>query len=670
MTRQSPRAPDPGATPARRFGTPREGSVPRMEHVRVTAPDLARRAMMEKTRGRLVMAAAGFAVLFGALTLKLADATILRPLIVKMPGEHRLAPPPPPGDDADMASAPAALDTGPHALRAMITDRNGEILAVSLPTAALYADPREIADPADAAHKLVSVLPELDEATVRARLSESSKQFVYLARQITPREELRVNDLGLPGVYFQPTERRHYPLGRVAAQVLGGVDVDGHGVAGAEKAFDRRLREDPAPLKLSIDVRVQTVVREELLAAKESFNAIDGVGIVMDIHTGEIIAMVSVPDYDANDFGHATPDERRNRAINSVFEPGSTFKLQNVSVALDDGVVHVWDGFDATHGIRAGRFTINDFEGKHRFLYIPEIIAYSSNIGAAHMAAAVGPVRQREWMQKAGMLARVPFELPEAAPPLVPPVSRWKELTTMTIGFGQGIAVTPLHVVAGTATVANGGLKLKPTILALPPDAPPQQGVRIMQQGTSDIVRKIMRLVVTEGVGKNADVPGYYVGGKTGTAQKTGGGHGYKRNARVAAFVGAFPMNAPRYIVYMMLDEPKPNAKSYGYATAGWVAAPAAAKVIARAAPMLGLLPDTEHAAEINAELALPLEPARPGGGRPESPPPAPLTGVPVARAAPRRQAPAARPLTVPVVPVLRDLRHEAHYLVPDRATR
>ncbi|HET9018782.1 MAG TPA: penicillin-binding protein 2, partial [Acetobacteraceae bacterium] len=397
------------------------------------------------------------------------------------------------------------------------------------------------------------------------------------------------------------------------------------------------------------------------------FKAIGACGIVLDVHTGEVIALASLPDYDANEFGRASPDERRDRAINSVFEPGSTFKLQNVSAALDDGVVNVWNGFDATSPIRAGRYTINDFEGKHRFLYVPEIIAYSSNIGAAHMAAAVGPERQREWMQKAGMLARVPFELPEAAPPLVPPVSRWKELTTMTIGFGQGIAVTPLHVAVGTATVANGGSRLKPTILALDPSDPQPQGVRIMKQATSDTVRKIMRLVVTEGVGKAAEVPGYFVGGKTGTAQKTAGGHGYKRNARVAAFVGAFPMNAPRYIVYMMVDEPKPNAKSFGYATAGWVAAPAAAKVIARAAPMLGLLPDTEHAPEIDAELAMPLQPGHPGGGKP---PAAAPPATPVARATPRLPAAPAGTLQVPVVPVLRDLRHEAHYLVPDHATR
>jgi cell division protein FtsI (penicillin-binding protein 3) len=657
-------APDPTA-PARRFGAPREASVPRMEHVRVTAPDLARRAIMERARGRLVVAAAGFAVLFAALTLKLADVTVIRPLLPKPAAQHRADPTTPPSGSTGTATpAPAEPDTGMHALRAMITDRNGEILAVSLPTAALYADPREMADPADAAHKIVSVLPRLNEAVVRARLSESGRQFVYLARQITPREELRINALGIPGVYFQPTERRHYPLGRVAAQVLGGVDVDGHGVAGVEKQFEQRLHDDPAPLRLSIDVRVQAVVREELVSAMEEFHAIGACGIVMDVNTGEVIAMVSLPDYDANDLSHATPDEKRNRAVGNVYEPGSTFKLQTVSMALDDGVVHIWNGFDATNPIRIGHHTINDFEGKHRFLYVPEIIAYSSNIGAARMAEAVGAERQRAWMQKLGMLSRIPIELPEAAAPLFPAERNWKEAATLTIGFGHGIAVTPLHVVVGTAAVANGGILLRPTILAHDPDAPPSAGLRVMQPSTSDTVRKLMRLVVTDGYGKNADVPGYYVGGKTGTAEKVAG-RGYNHHARVSAFVSVFPMNAPRYAVYMMLDDPKGDASTHGFATAGWVSAPAAGRVIARAAPMLGLLPDTEHEAEIRAALAIPLQPTRPGSVKSEP------NGAPVARAAPPRALTApAGALSVPTVPVLRDLRHEVRYLLPDHASR
>jgi len=688
--------PDP-TTPARRVGAPRQASVPRKEHVRATVPNLASTPALEKTRGRLVLAAAGFTVLFVAIVVKLADATVIDPMRPKVVAAAHHAPPPaaPPGATVPMLPASLALDA-PSGGRAMITDRNGEILAVSLPTAGLFANPSQIIDPAEAAHKLQSVLPRLDEATVRAKLSDSHKQFVYLERQITPREELAINGLGIVGLQFQPTERRHYPLGRVAAQVLGGVDVDEHGVAGVEKFFDARLHDDPTPLRLTLDVRVQAVVREELLAAMTEFQAIGAAGIVMDVRTGELIAMVSLPDYDANDYAHAAPDEQVNRTVGRVYEPGSTFKLQTASMALDDGVVNIWNGFDATHPIHIGRYEINDFEGKHRYLYLPEIIAYSSNIGAARMAQAAGAERQRAWMRRMGMLSRVPVELPEAAAPLAPPEKNWKEAATLTIGFGHGIAVTPLHVVAGTAAVANGGTLLHPT-LVLPDDrAPPRNGVRVMRTETSDIMRKLMRLVVTDGFGKQAEVPGYYVGGKTGTAEKISN-RGYNHNSRVSAFMGVFPMNAPRYAVYMMLDEPKADASTHGYATAGWVAAPAAGRVIARAAPMLGLLPDTDNAAAVKAALAIPLEPARPPGAKPslselptvtEKPAATatPTARAPMARAVPNRapvHAPAAmeaaRPtlppsslppssLPAPVVPPLRDLRHEASYRIPANA--
>ena len=703
LVQQVRAAPDP-ASPARRFGAPRDASVPRMEHVRVTKPDLDRRAALEKTRGRLVLAAAGFAVLFGAVVIKLADATVVNPVQPKAVAlQRRAEPPAPPPGEGGAKVLPASLDLGPHAGRAMVTDRNNEILAVSLPTAGLFANPSQIIDAADTAHKLVAVLPRLDEATVRARLSESTKQFVYLERQITPKEELAINALGIVGLEFQPTERRHYPLGRVAAQVLGAVDVDGHGVAGVEKYFEQRLSDDPPPLHQTLDVRVQAVVRDELLAAMTEFKAIGACGIVMDVRTGEVIAMVSLPDYDANDYGHAAPDEQADRAVGRVYEPGSTFKLQTVSMALDTGTVNIWNGFDATSPIRIGRFTISDFEGKHRFLYVPEIIAYSSNIGAAKMAEAVGAERQRAWMKNMGMLSRIPIELPEATVPLAPPERNWKEAATLTIGFGHGIAVTPLHVVAGTAAVANGGVLLKPTLVLPDEGAPPRTGLRVMQTATSDIVRTLMRLVVTAGYGKPAEVPGYYIGGKTGTAEKIAG-HGYNRHANVAAFMSVFPMNAPRYAVYMMLDEPKADASTHGYATAGWVAAPAAGRVIARAAPMLGLLPDLDNQAAIEAALAIPLEPGRPAGARaalPEKPPaaaPVPGTplgtplgpplgtplGTPMAHAGPAtvRPAPAAAvvqpapalpsaPLPAApaqAVPLVRDLRHEASYRVPSDA--
>jgi len=666
-------APSP-ATPARRFGAPRDASVPRMEHVRVTAPDLKRRAALEKTRGRLVFAAGGFALLFCAVTLKLVDATVLQPVSPKPQAVARRPDPPPPAAVLDLAHpgmipATATLDADrdamPLARRAMITDRNGQILAISLPTAGVFADPREMIDAADAAHKLKQVLPLLDEAAVRNRLADTTKQFIYIARQVTPRQELDINALGIPGIQFLPTERRRYPLGRMAAQVLGGVDVDGHGVAGVEKSFEHRLLSDGAPLKLSLDVRVQAVVRDELSQAMAQFNAIGACGIVMDVRNGEVLAMVSLPDYDANVFGEAKPDDRFNRAITGVYEPGSTFKLQTASMALDDGVVNIWNGFDATSPIHIGHFTISDFEGKHRFLYLPEILAYSSNIGAAKMAQAVGAERQRAWLKKLGMLDKVGIELPEVGRPLFPPVSNWKEVATLTIGFGHGIAVAPLQVVAGTAAVANGGTFYQPTILAPEPNAAPRQGAPIMRTATSDIIRRLMRLVVTDGYGKPADVPGYFVGGKTGTAEKISYKH-YNHNSRVSAFMSAFPMNAPQYAVYMMLDEPKANASTHGFATAGWVSAPAAGRVIARIGPMLGLLPETDKMAAIQAALSIPMEPARPAGARaglPEAMAPAAVRIIP-GKAEPKPVK------SGPVPPNAHDLRHEAMWRVPEIADR
>jgi cell division protein FtsI (penicillin-binding protein 3) len=592
--------------PVHRRGAPRADAVVRMEHVRITEPDLKRRAALEKTRGRLVLAAIGFAVLFLAVVAKLADATILRPLMPHRP-EREIADllAPPKQDDA------AALPGG----RAEITDRNGQILAISLPTVSVFADPRQIIDPVDAAKKLKQVLPRMDLDMAIQRLSESTKQFVYLERQITPREEIAINALGIPGIDFQPSEERHYPMGNLAAQVLGGVDVDEHGVAGVEKYFDQRLNTDASPLRLSIDIRVEGVVREELLKAMDEFQAIGACGIVMDVNTGEVIAMVSLPDYDANNFRTAPADDRFNRAVTGMYEPGSTFKLQTASMALDGGIVHIWDEFDASRPIHIGRFTITDFEGKHRWLYLPEVLAYSSNLGAAHIAVDVGADRQRAWLKSMGMFARVPIQLPEAGLPIIQSAAAWKEIVTMTVGFGHGISVSPLHVVRGTAAVATGSL-VRPTILALQPSEVPD-GVRLEQPSTVDIMRKLMRLVVTDGYGKNAEVAGYYPGGKTGTAEKVGK-HGYERgfkeNFNVAAFTSVFPMNAPRYAVYMMLDEPHGNKSTYGFSTAGWVAAPAAGRVIARMAPMMGMLPDIQDAPEINQALAIPLEPGRPPG--------------------------------------------------------
>jgi cell division protein FtsI (penicillin-binding protein 3) len=637
----------PRGSPAHRRGAASADAVPRMEMVRVTEPDLQRRNALEKTRNRLVYSAFGFALLFLAVIAKLADATILQPL-----APHRPEKP-----IAALFTAPkAAAEATELGQRAMITDRNGQILAISLPTVAVFADPRQVIDPADVAHRLKQVLPRLDEDAARTRLSDTNRQFVYLERQVTPREQLAINSLGIPGIDFRPSEERHYPMGRTAAQVLGGTDVDEHGVAGVERYFDQRLFADSTPLRLSIDVRVQAVVRDELSKAMDEFQGIGACGIVMDVNTGEVLAMVSLPDYDANAFRTTPADDRFNRAVTGMYEPGSTFKLQTASMALDSGIVHIWDEFDASRPIHIGRFTITDFEGKHRWLYLPEVLAYSSNLGAAHIADTVGGERQRAWLKSMGMFGRVGIELPEAGLPIIQPASAWKEVVTLTVAFGHGISVSPLHVVRGTAAVATGVLE-RPSILALAPGQHPD-GVPVMQPSTSDTMRKLMRLVVTDGFGKQAEVAGYYPGGKTGTAEKVGK-HGYKRgfkeNFNVAAFTSVFPMNAPRYAVYMMIDEPHGNKSTFGYSTAGWVAAPAAGRVIARIAPMLGMLPDIQDAPTINQALFIPLEPHRPTGVVARGPLTVSAPGTP------------ARPtLTVPVTPLApahpmgREQRHEA----------
>jgi cell division protein FtsI (penicillin-binding protein 3) len=605
------RRPPDASAPARRFGAPAAAGIPRMETVRITAPDLERRAAIARSHRRLLVASGAFVVLFLAVAAKLTDATVLQPML---PRESLVTTNVPklPVQQAVFAATPAAMPMLGHAHRAPITDRNGEILAISLPMATAYADPRQVTDPEHAAEELATVLPDLDVKVIAARLA-SDKKFIYIARDITPEQELRINDLGIPGVAFQETEVRRYPLGVVAAQTIGHIDRAGHGDMGLEKYFDKRLDTDPTPLRLSIDVRIQAVVRDVLAQAVDEFHPLAAAGIVMNVQTGEVLAIVSLPDYDANDFDHSTADERFNRPVQGVYEPGSTFKLQTASMALDAGIIHPWDEFDAAHPIHVGRFTITDFEGKHRWLYLPEVLVYSSNLGAAHIAMAVGAERQRAWLQKMGMFNRVPIQLPEAARPLFQPAKRWGESTVMTVGFGQGISEPPVQIVRATAAVANGGILRPATLLAVAPDTP-VPGVQVMKPETSDLMRKLMRLVVSVGYGKPADIPGYFVGGKTGTSEKVGA-HGYRKHTNVSAFVSVFPMNAPKYAVYMMLDAPQGNKSTGGFSTAGAVSAPAAGKVIARIGPMLGLLPATgEEAQTIAASLAFPLQPQRPVG--------------------------------------------------------
>ena len=606
--------PEPNA-PARRFGAPAAASIPRMETVRVTAPDLARRAAIARSQRRLVVATGAFVLLFLALAAKLTDATILQPM---RPGEALVATDVPklPPRSSPFANSPAALPLMGHTHRAPIIDRNGEILAISVPMATAYADPRQIADAKHAAAKLATVLPGLDVAAMTARLA-SNKAFVYVARDITPEQEIRINDLGIPGVAFRETEVRRYPLGRFAVQTIGHTDRAGHGDMGLEAYFDKRLTADPKPLRLSLDVRVQAVVRDELERAVEEFKPIGAAGIVMNVETGEVLASVSLPDYNANNFDAATAAERYNRAAQGAYEPGSILKLVTLSTALDDGLIHPWDQFDAAHPIHVGGFTITDFEGKHRWLWLPEVLVYSSNLGASHIALTEGAQRQRAWLARFGLLDRVPIQLPEAGLPMVQSARAWGPATVMTVGFGEGITEPPMQLVRDVAAIVNGGTLRAATLLALQPGAE-VAGSTVIKPETSATMRAMMRLVVASGTGEAANVPGYFVGGKTGTAAKVGA-NGYRQHVNVSAFICAFPMNAPKYVVYIMLDAPHGDKSTGFFSTAGEVAAPAAGKVIARIAPMLGLLPVTgDPAKAIEAELAMPLQPPPPAGVAPD----------------------------------------------------
>lgn len=594
--------------PRRRVGGRRGGPDPKMEHVRVTGSDLDVRGALERARGRLVIIAFCFVGLFALLTLKLVWAMVIAPIFPSPAQIAGLTPqlstlPPPPG-------------------RADIIGRNGTILAVSLPGASLYANPQQVRDPETAAILLANVLPGVDVTWLAHELGEGvpmdkRREFVYLDRRLTAQQELAVNSLGIPGVYFENRAERHYPDGFLASHILGGVNIDSQGLAGVEEYFNKQLTNNPQPLQLSIDAGVQSIVHEELLAAKQQFQAPGACAIVMNVNTGEILAMVSLPDYDVNDFRQATPDQRFDRCVMGQYEPGSVFKLQTAAMAIDSGMIHWWDYFDTTHPLRVGNFYITDFEPVHHWMAVPEIINVSSNIGASRMATILGPKIEQAWYQKMGFFAPVQVQLPGPPTPIYHPFNQWGLATTMTVSFGAGIAISPLQLVAATAAIVNGGIRYNPTLLKVDPNGPQPQGMRVMQESTSLIMRKIMTNVVLFGTGQYASVPGYIVGGKTGTAQVVGPDGRYLRHTNNASFMAAFPMQDPQYIVYVLVMQPKPTKATYGFTTGGYIAAPTVGHIISRIGPMLGIMPSTpDQLAKLDAELTVPLNPTPPPGQR------------------------------------------------------
>lgn len=603
--------------------------TPMRAPVRRAAP---RPADLSRIRARLGFATLCFAVLFGAVGVRLTEKTVINPA------------------SSAIAQARPLPSAEPPVTRAEITDRNNEVLAVTVRGTALYARPAFIRDPVAVAARLHPILPHLDQDRLTARLSPPFT-FAYIDRFITPRQQDEINALGIVGLYFETAERRTYPRGRDAAHVLGLVDVDNQGLFGAERWFDERLRVDPTPLRLSLDIRVQRELRQALAATIERFSGIGGVAMVMDVNSAEMLAMVSLPDFSGADPAASPAQNRFHRAVEAVYEPGSTMKLLTAAMALELGTAQLHSRFDASRPIRFGRHSISDFRGKNRWLALPEIIAYSSNVASAHMAMTAGPVRHREFLERFGLgrHQRLSIELPEAAGILLPTAREWRDIHTMTIGFGHGVSLTPLHVLNTTATLANGGILRTPTIIAQPYGTA-REGTRAITERTSAQIRRLMRVAVTEGSARGANAPGYFVGGKTGTALKPNrNGRGYSTDRRISAFVGVFPMNAPRYAIYFMVDEPRPRADTGPFATAGVVAAPAAGRLVERVAPILGLVPEMDQLEEIERALHLPLQPGRPRG-------PAASPNRPA-------QPSAARPPVAPapaIAPRPREVLHEA----------
>ncbi|MTI19139.1 penicillin-binding protein 2 [Rhodobacteraceae bacterium RKSG542] len=479
-----------------------------------------------------------------------------------------------------------------------ILDRNGDILATDIRSADLVAYPKKIPDPDEVFEGLISVLPHLDTPTIEKRL-KSEASFVYLDREISMSQRDAIHDLGLPGIGFEETQRRFYPGGNTAAHILGTVDVDGNGISGLEKYIDTAWLKDLRdlgftsnktlePVQLSVDLRVQYAVRDELVRAMEYYKAKAAMGVVLDVHTGEVISMVSLPDYDPNDRREALLPDRLNRTTAGVFEMGSVFKGITVAMALDSGHVNLGDSFDARRPIRAGGRMIDDFHGKKRILSVPEIFTYSSNIGTARMMLAVGIDEQRKFMEKLGLTTPLRTEIPERAMPLLPP--RWNEVAAMTISFGHGLSVTPLHTAVAGATLVNGGKFINPTFLPRTEEEASKVATQVISQETSDAVRLLNRMNVKNGSGRRAAVPGYDVGGKTGTSQKVIDGR-YAEGIYLNSFLGSFPMGDPQYIVLLSLDEPQ-KLEGQPYATAGWNVVPTTASVIRRIAPMLGVKPN------------------------------------------------------------------------------
>ncbi|MFZ0558153.1 MAG: penicillin-binding protein 2 [Methylovirgula sp.] len=492
----------------------------------------------------------------------------------------------------------AASDTV-AAARPDILDRNGAILATDIKVTSIFAEPRRIIDRDDAIDQLTAIFPDLDPRELRDRLN-SHKGFVWVKRAVTPKQQQQVYHLGLPGIGFMQENKRVYPNGPIAAHVLGYANIDGVGISGLEKYIDGEgladlhdagfdlTTEDLKPVVTSLDLNATYAVRDELAKGIEKFKATAGAAAILDVNSGEVVALASLPDFDPNNPVDALNPNCINRMTVGVYEMGSTFKALSVAMALDSGKVTLNSQIDARNSLRYGHFTIHDFHAQHRFLTVPEVFTYSSNIGAARMALMVGVPGHKAFLAKMGQLTRLRTELPESAEPLVP--KNWGELNTMTIAFGQGLNVAPLQALMAVGALVNGGILIKPTFLKRSEEDAKRGAPRVVKPETSESLRYLMRLNAEVGSARKADVDGYFVGGKTGTADMIV--HGRYVNDKVrTTFMAIVPSDKPRYLFFTMLDEPQGLPETSGYRTAAWNAGVITGKIIERVGPLLGIAP-------------------------------------------------------------------------------
>ncbi|MCR9107272.1 penicillin-binding protein 2 [Marivita sp. XM-24bin2] len=512
---------------------------------------------------------------------------------------------------ASEPAEPRAQSTGASiiASRADIVDRKGRILATNMETYSLYAHPQQMVDPIRTASELVKIFPELSEERLHKDFT-GKRKFLWVRKKLSPEQKQKVHDIGEPGLLFGPREMRLYPNGALASHVLGGASFGREGVhsaevigtAGIEKFFDEELRDpsrEGAPLELSLDLTIQAATERVLLGGMKLMNAKGAASVLMDIYTGEVIAIASLPDFDPNDRprpltqGEAADSPLFNRAVQGVYELGSTFKIFTSAQALELGLVSPETVIDTSGPMKVGGFKIGEFNNKNYGpLSVSDIIVKSSNRGTGRMALSIGATRQQEFLKALGFFEPTPLEIVEAAggKPLLP--QRWTDLSSVTISYGHGLSSSPLHLAAGYAAIANGGFKVEPTLLK---QDGPKLGPRLMSERTARQSVDMLRKVVTEGTASFGEVPGYSVGGKTGTADKPKPrGGGYYDDKVINTFASVFPTNDPKYVLIVTLDEPVETSGTKPRRTAGWTAVPVAAEMIRRVAPLLGLRPEVE----------------------------------------------------------------------------